>query len=232
MKGSAWGVVVAGSKENGIPSEAYIPLLGLSGRPVIIHALLAFQSAPSIEGVVVVCRKDAMERLAGNIQIFGCGKVKKIVAGALSQRVSLQNGVDVLDEECAWITIHDAARPCLHADLIERTLQSARRHGCGIAAEPIQNPVKRVERGSQVVDSLDGGKLWIAQTPQSYKADLLRQALAAAQKARNDLSDESEAMALIKKPVHLVPSNSLNIRIQTADDLALATAVINLSGAR
>jgi 2-C-methyl-D-erythritol 4-phosphate cytidylyltransferase len=227
----SWAIVHARIGDDEISSDANISFLSIGARPVIVHTLLALQACPSIEGIVVVMRKDLMEKLVGFIQIFGCGKVKKIVAAAVSRRVSLQNALAVVDEEAKIITLHDAYRPCASSRLIEETIASAKRYGSGVAAVRLGEPIKRVQRGHQVAESLDGDKLWCVQTPQSYKADLLREAVAAAAKQKKELVDESDALELIKKPVYLVPSTRNNLRISSPADLALATALTHLGPA-
>ncbi len=221
-----WGVVVACGKGEQLTEEADIGFLSLGSRPALAYSLLAFERCPDVEGVVVVARKERLESVVGLVHMFGTTKVRKVVAGAPSRRGCLLNALKVLDEDVSVLALHEASRPCVPPELISETIKSAKRYGCGVAAARLHETVKAVQKGLKVTSSVHAGKLWVIQKPQSYKRELLEKALAAAGRKRLTLEDESDALELIKKPVHLVPSSPGNMRVHGTDDLTVVSALL------
>jgi 2-C-methyl-D-erythritol 4-phosphate cytidylyltransferase len=158
--------------------------------------------------------------------MFGCAKVRRIVAGGAKRQVSVMNGLAQLPDETSIVSVHDGARPCISPDVISETIKVAKRYGSGVAAAKITDTVKFVQRGMTVTKTLDRSKLWAVQTPQTFKVELLLKAFAVVKRKGITVTDEASAVELVSDKVRLVPSPLLNIKITTADDLAMATAMV------
>jgi 2-C-methyl-D-erythritol 4-phosphate cytidylyltransferase len=155
--------------------------------------------------------------------MFGCYKVKKIVAGTTQRQTSVLNGLRALEEEeVGVVTIHDASRPCVNAAQISETVKSAKRYGSGVTATRILESVKQVDKGVSVSATLDCTKLWAVHTPQSFKYDAILKGVESAQKRKVALNDDSEAMSLIKQDVHLVLTDRPVVKINGPLDINLA----------
>jgi len=126
--------------------------------------------------------------------------------------------------------VHDGARPCVTADLIAETIRSAKRVGSGVAASRVVDTIKFVERGATVDHTLDRDKLWAVQTPQTFKADLLRKAYAKVAEKGVTIPDEAAAMEWLEDPVRLVEWPRANPKITTAEDLTIAAALLKIQG--
>ena len=200
--------------------------LSLGTRPVLAYSLMAFEKCPEIDVVVLVVRKDRVDAGHAVAQMFGCSKVKYVVAGASQRQGSVLAGLKALPDDIALVAVHDASRPCVSPDLISETIKTAKRYGSGVAAQRADDGIKEVAKGQTVSRSLDRSKIWLALTPQSFRIDLLRRGLEAAQKKRMTVWDDSEAVALVEPEIHLVTATVPNIHIATADDLAQAAAVL------
>jgi 2-C-methyl-D-erythritol 4-phosphate cytidylyltransferase len=124
--------------------------------------------------------------------------------------------------------VHEASRPCVSIDLITETVKAAKRYGCGIAAARVSDTVKLVEKGQKVSKTMPANVAWAAQTPQAFKRDILDKALKSAVKRKAAFQDESEMMERTTTDVHVVPSTTSNLKIASADDLALAEALVRL----
>ncbi len=222
----AWGIVLASAREEQISADSDMAFLNLGGKPVLSYSLKAFEECPEIEGVAVVIRKERMAEVQRMVKLLGFGKVRRIVAGTAQRASSLRAGLGSLDEDVSVVVIHDVSRPCVAAPLITETVKSAKRYGCGIAAVRLDDAVKTVQKGQTVSKTLDARTAWVAQTPQAFKLDLLTKALDSAAKKKIALQDESLAVELIKKEVHLVPSSVLNLRINSVEELALAEGIV------
>lgn len=222
------GIIVAAGKSERMGPQVDKAFLTLGPKPVLAYSLVAFERCPDIDEVVLVVRKDRVEAARSMAQMFGCAKVKRVVAGGAQRQMSVSNGLAVAGEETTIVSVHDGARPCVTAQLISDTIKAAKRYGSGVAGVPITDTVKYVERGLKVTKTLDRSKLWAVQTPQSFKLDLLLKALAAVKKKGITVTDEAGAVERVSGDVHLVPAHLTNVKIATPDDLALASALLSI----
>lgn len=222
------GIILAAGRNSPMGSHVDRAFLSLGTRPVLAYSMSAFEKCPDIDIVVVVVRKDRIDAARAVAQMFGCSKVKKVVAGGTQRSGSVQAGLDELNEEIHFVTVHDASRPCMTAELVSETIKYAKRYGTGIAAVRAEDGVKEVLKGQRVTRTIDRSKVWLAMTPQSFRVELLRQGLEEARKKHLNLLDDSEAVGLVTEDIHLVLADVPNIKIQSADDLALAAGVLRL----
>lgn len=222
-----YGVIVAAGKSERMGENVDKAFLSLGTKPVLVYSLHAFEKCHEIDGVVLVVRKDRLEAARSMVQIFGCTKVKHIVAGGNKRQTSVVNGLDCLPDEVKVVAVHDGARPCVTSALISETIKSAKKTGSGVAAVKITDTIKVVESGFVVSKTLDRTKLWAVQTPQTFKKDLLLKAFNVVKKKNLDVTDEASAVEHIEK-VHLIPAPVSNIKITSPDDLALAAALLKL----
>jgi 2-C-methyl-D-erythritol 4-phosphate cytidylyltransferase len=131
-----------------------------------------------------------------------------------------------------WVLVHDAARPCVSADEIDALLSLAGSEVVGgLLAVPLTDTLKREEAGV-VRDTPSRESLWRALTPQMFRLGALRTALAAARKAGRTPTDEAQAMEWLGRPPRLVAGSPLNLKITTAADLVLASAILSQRGER
>lgn len=223
-----FGIVVAGGKSERMGPDVDKAFLTLGTKPVLAYSLQAFERCPDIDGVILVVRKDRLDAGRGLIQIFGCSKVRKVVAGGHQRQDSVWNGLSQLGEEVKIVAVHDGARPCVTPELISETVRSAKRCGSGVAAVKITDTVKDVERSFKVLKTVDRTKLWGVQTPQTFRLDILRKAFAVVRKKKATVTDEASAVELLGEDVHLVPSSLSNIKITSPEDLGLAAAFLRI----
>ena len=222
------GIIVAAGRGERMGPDVDKVFLSLGSKPVLIYSLLAFEKCADIDEVILVVRKERVESARCAVQMFGCTKVRKIVAGGTQRQLSVANGLAELSEDSDMVAVHDGARPCITPALISETISSARQFGSGVAAVKITDTVKEVDKGIIISKTIDRTKLWRVQTPQAFKRDLLEKALVMVRKKKITVTDEASAVEFISKAVRLVPSRSSNIKITSPDDLVLAAALMRL----
>jgi 2-C-methyl-D-erythritol 4-phosphate cytidylyltransferase len=222
------GIIVAGGKSERMGTDIDKAFLSLGTKPVVLYSLFAFEKCRDIDEVILVVRKDRIDAARQSVRMFGCNKVKKIVAGGTLRQQSVMNGMSEISKESEIVVVHDGARPCVTADLISETITSAKQYGSGIAAVKITDTVKSVDKGMIISETVDRTKLWLVQTPQAFKVSLLQKALTFIEKKKIKVTDEASAVELVSKGVRLVAANSSNIKITTPDDLTLAAALMRL----
>lgn len=233
------GIIVAGGKSERMGAdprsavgfgEASIDkaFLSLGTKPVVVYSLLAFEKCRDIDEVILVVRKDRIDAARQAVRMFGCNKVKKVIAGGTLRQQSVINGLDEASEDVDVVAVHDGARPCVTSDLISQTINSAKQRGSGVAAVKITDTVKSVDKGMIISGTIDRTKLWLVQTPQAFQINLLRKAFALVEKKKIKVTDEAAAVELVSSDVRLVVSSSSNIKITSPDDLTLAAALMRL----
>ena len=129
-----------------------------------------------------------------------------------------------VNEDCELVAIHDAARPCIDADLIERMFRAATQHGAAIPAVPVHSTIKKSSDGNMIEQTVDRSGLYLAQTPQVFQKQLIVDLYA--KRGSQNVTDEAQLAELYGVPVALVEGSPLNIKITTKRDLALAGACL------
>ncbi len=223
-----FGLIVAAGKSARMGSKVDKAFLSLGNKPVLAYSLLAYENCDSIDGVVLVVRKDRVDAARSMAQMFGCQKVTQVIAGGTTRQKSVQNGLNEMSEDVTVVAVHDGARPCIEPDLISQTIKCAKRYGSGVAAMKITDTIKYVEKGYTVKETIDRTKLWSVQTPQTFKLDLLNEAFVLLKKKNISVTDESSAVELTGHEVRLVPGSLTNIKITTPDDLQMAAALMGI----
>ena len=193
----------------------------LSGQPVIKYGLEVDATSRRIDRVALVVASERLGEARALAETVGDSVVACV--GAAQRRASVACGLALLND-CAWIVVHDAARPFLTEELIGRGLEAARESGAAVAALPVRDTIKRVANGL-VLETLARSQIWSVQTPQVFRADLLRCAL---QRPDQDVTDEATLVERMGGQVHVFPGSDANIKITMPSDLELAEAWLAL----
>jgi 2-C-methyl-D-erythritol 4-phosphate cytidylyltransferase len=204
-------------------------LVRLRGTPVLVRALKPFRVAVDALAVAIVARAEdvrAVERLVSRAAV---------VPGGATRAESVRLGVAALPADVETILVHDAARPLAGVVLVRRVLDAARRDGAAAPVLPVTESVHRLEPAAgdgpaRLVEALDRSRIVVAQTPQAARADLLRRALAEAEAAGLEPTDEVQALLAAGIPVTAVPGERDNLKITVPEDLAFAEAFVGEEG--
>ncbi len=222
-----YGLVIAAGKSKGFSANADRAFLSLGAKPILAHSLLAFESCEDIDGVILVVRKERIESARNLAKIFGCAKVIKVVAGGVLRQISVTRGLEAMPDNAKLITVHEASRPGVTAALISETLVAAKRAGAAAAALKINDPVVTSERGTSLTETVDAGKHWTLQSPQSFKIDILKKAIEQTDQKKS-IIDEATAVAQSGEKVRMVPGSHYNIKILKPDDVPLMATLLKL----
>jgi 2-C-methyl-D-erythritol 4-phosphate cytidylyltransferase len=221
---SAMVILVAAGRGERMGVDRPKAFLPLGGQPLLLHSALAFEAAPSVVGLVGVVPRDDQETARG--LLAPVTKLVAVVPGGARRQDSVLEGLKQLPDEFEGVVlVHDAARPFVEVDLIERVVQAAGEEGAALPVVPLVDTVKRVREG-RVVESLDRGELGAAQTPQGFRLDLLVSAYEAAFRERVTVTDEAMAVERLGKTVRAVVGSARNRKITTPEDLAWAETLL------
>jgi len=204
--------------------KQYAPL---RGRTVIEHALAPVIADPRCRGIVVALAADDphWDPVAARLE----GPSIRRAEGGAQRAHSVRNALAALEGEAAsddWVAVHDAARPCLDAALLDRVLAAAQTDRIGaLLAIPVADTLKR-GAGCAVEETVDRSSLWAAQTPQVFRYGELCRALDAALSSHRIPTDESQAMEWMGRRPRLVEGSARNLKITSRLQLGIAEALL------
>ena len=196
----------------------------LSGRPLFFHTLKLFLQSDYIDEIIVAVPGANVGSTHRDVLSMSAGKPVKVVAGGTRRQDSVKNGIDVSDSHSTLVCIHDAARPFVTEDLIQRSISACEFADGAVVGIPSKDTVKFSENGL-VKETLDREKIWLAQTPQCFHKNKLLQALYYAETENLTGTDESALMEAMGFSIKLVDGDSNNFKITTKDDWIRAEVV-------
>lgn len=195
--------------------------LELNGKPVLIYTLEHFASHEMIDGIVVVCKEDWIERLKYYLRRFEIGKILDIVPGGATAHESIYNGLNALRGKVAddeIVLIHDGVRPLITEELISNNVYCVREYGCAITAEVTKESIVYCSPEGNVTDVPPREQAYIAKAPQSFRYKQIMDLYDRA-KAENYVSTDScHLCRRYGMPMHIVYSNQNNIKITEPAD--------------
>lgn len=213
-------IIAAGGRGARFGADRPKQLLTLGGVPILQRSVEAFLRSPRITDVVVALPPD----VAAAPPSYLLDARVRIVAGGARRQDSVANACAAASR-AEIVVIHDAARPFVTDAIISRTIDAAARDGAAIAALPVRDTVKRAPVGGMVAETLPREEIFLAQTPQAFRAQVLLDALALSSTA-TDATDEAMLAERAGHGVRIVEGDARNIKITTMDDLTLAESLL------
>lgn len=215
-------IVAAGSSTRLGQDKLTLPL---GGVPVLARTLRAFESCTMIDEIVVVTREDRLMEFAALRDRYCIRKLTQVVVGGSTRAGSSLAGVMAASKKATVIAIHDGARPLVTPELIERVIRKAEERQAAAPVLPLKDTVKE-RSGDMLVKTPPRETLAAVQTPQAFRAELIRAALTEAQEQKIPITDDCSAVEAIGLPVAAVDGDEENIKITTAMDVIIAGEII------
>ena len=200
--------------------------LELNGCPIVAHTWRRFDEAACIDEIIMVVREGMQPAFAELAEKYSFRKKFRLVAGGKERQDSVWNGLAALSPDTDIVAIQDAARPCTSQALIAATIEAARQTGAAVAAQPVNDTIKESADGQLVARTLDRSRLWAVQTPQTFRVEIIRDALSEVRRRNLLVTDDTAACELIGQPVKLVVSARPNPKITRPEDLPIAEVLL------
>lgn len=196
----------------------------LGGLPVAAHSLRAFAASPQIRAIVLVSGDDNHARLLELATAHGAGKVVAIVPGGARRRDSVAQGLAALPD-VEIVAVHDTARPLVTPAMVARGVELAETHGAAIVAGPVTDTIKQVGAGdpAPILRTIDRSTLRAAQTPQTFRRDLLARAHAAHD---DEATDDAALVEALGGTVVAYDTGEPNPKITRPEDLPVVEALL------
>jgi 2-C-methyl-D-erythritol 4-phosphate cytidylyltransferase len=202
--------------------KQYLPLLG---KPLIYHTLAALCAVPAIERVFVVLSAGDAQWARHNWEKFG-SRVQPLFCGGATRADSVLGGLNAIADKVSatdWILVHDAARPCVAVEHIEKLIRNLEHDDVGgLLAIPLSDTLKRADSSCRATSTLSRENLWCAQTPQMFRYLTLRRAL----EATRNVTDEASAIEAAGGHPKLVESDSANFKVTRPVDILFAEWIL------
>lgn len=222
-------IVLAGGKGRRMNSGVQKQYMLLDGKPIVVHALMAFEES-NVDDIILVTGEDdiayAKEEL---IKAYGLKKVTKVVAGGKERYHSVFQGLCAL-EHCDYVLIHDGARPLVTKDIIERSIVGAMEYDACVVGMPVKDTIKISDGNNFASDTPDRKFLWQIQTPQSFSYELIFSAyknILEDESAQVGITDDAMVVELQKnKKIKLLEGSYENLKVTTPEDLVIAESLL------
>lgn len=223
---SVWAVIVAAGRGERLGLDRPKAFAGLGGRPMLAESLERLDASDWIDSIVVAAPPDWEEPVILLAEELSCSKVIASVPGGETRAASVRAGLAEVDDDAAVVLVHDAARPLVSEDVVERLLTTLNEGWDGVVPGlPIADTVKRVE-GDRLAGTVDREELVIAQTPQAFVWPVLRDAA-----ARGDEATDCAALVEARGGrIKVVPGDPRLMKITDRADLELVERWLEPAG--
>ena len=216
--GGTWVVLVAAGAGTRLGADRPKAFAALAGRPLLAESLDRLDRSDWVDAIVIAAPPGWEEPTLLLAEELAAGKVTTVVTGGETRAESVREALVEVPENAVAVIVHDAARPLVDDDVLERVLRPLAEGVDGVVpALPLSDTVKRVD-GGHVVETLDRGELVAAQTPQAFRPDALRSAYA------GDIGAATDCASLVERAggrVRVVEGDTRLLKVTTRADLAL-----------
>jgi 2-C-methyl-D-erythritol 4-phosphate cytidylyltransferase / 2-C-methyl-D-erythritol 2,4-cyclodiphosphate synthase len=224
-------IIPAGGVGKRLRTQKAKQYLLLNHVPVLVHTLKVFQQAKIIDEIILVLPPDdvasAQKQL---INKYGLTKVTAVVAGGKERQDSVKNGLSAISGKCDIVIIHDAVRPFVTQELIKQVVAAAKTTGAAAVGVKAKDTIKETKKDNLVAATIPRQNLWLTQTPQAFKFELLKKAYTAAYRGKYYGTDDASLAEKIGAKVKMIDGSYENIKITTPEDLIMAEALMKKKG--
>ena len=202
-------------------------LVAIGGQPMAIYSIRTLVKLRDLLSIVLVVGADQQKRAASIVNDFGPWPVPVHLArGGAERQDSVAAGLALVDPAADLVVVHDAARPFVPACCFQACIEAAARSGAAIVAVPAHDTIKVVGARMEILETLDRRTIWLAQTPQVFRSDLLRRAYAQARADGYTATDDAMLVERLGVAVRVIPGELVNRKITTPDDLEWAESYL------
>jgi 2-C-methyl-D-erythritol 4-phosphate cytidylyltransferase len=198
----------------------------LDGRAVWLRAVEPFINRDDVGQTIVVIAPEDRELFERRYRASVAFLNLRVIDGGAERSDSVAKALEIVDPSCEFVAVHDAARPCIYPELIDSVFDAARKHGAALLAIPVADTIKRTSDDGTTQETVPRAGLYLAQTPQVFRRELLVRAYANRSRLGAAVTDDTQLVEAIGQSCAIVEGSPLNMKITTHVDLRLASAVL------
>jgi len=223
-------IIVAGGSGNRMGNSRSKQYLLLGGVPILVHTLRTFERASAINHIILVVPENDIDYTRHSIiEQYQISKVKQIVAGGRQRQDSVRNGLDIVSDENEIVVIHDGVRPFVSEETINASVQKAFEEDAVTVGVAVKDTVKSVDRNGLIKKTLKRDTMWLTQTPQAFKIEIIKRAYQRAYEDNIYGTDDASLVERIDIKVRMINGSYDNIKITTPEDLELGEYLLRKS---
>ena len=226
-------IVLAAGSGSRMKSKTKKQFMEIKGKPVIWYSLFEFEKSRVDEIILVTGKEDIDYCKKEIVEKYNLKKIKNVVAGGSERYESVYNGLKEVTGNI--VLIHDGARPLINNEIIERSIEGTIKSDACVVGVPVKDTIKRANKEGYIIDTPNRSELWITQTPQSFKTDLVKMAYKKMkeelEKGNTTLIITDDAMVVEEfttNQVRFVQGDYKNIKVTTPEDIDIAELFIEL----
>lgn len=226
-------IVLAAGSGSRMKSKTKKQFMEIKGKPVIWYSLFEFEKSRVDEIILVTGKEDIDYCKKEIVEKYNLKKIKNVVAGGSERYESVYNGLKEVTGNI--VLIHDGARPLINNEIIERSIEGTIKSDACVVGVPVKDTIKRANKEGYIIDTTNRSELWITQTPQSFKTDLVKMAYKKMkeelEKGNTTLNITDDAMVVEEfttNQVRFVQGDYKNIKVTTPEDIDIAELFIEL----
>jgi len=224
----ASAIIVAAGKGSRMKGPTRKQYLELSGRPVLSYSLIIFDACTLIEEIFLVVPKNDIDACQNKIiSSLNLKKKVQLISGGVHRQDSVYNGLLSIGKQSDIVVIHDGVRPFVRPEDLTACIRCAKKVDACILGTPASDTLKRVDKSQRIEKTLDRKNIWLIQTPQAFKYDLIMEAHEAARRDGVIGTDDASLVERLGKDVKIIDGNRYNIKITVKEDLVVAHALID-----
>jgi 2-C-methyl-D-erythritol 4-phosphate cytidylyltransferase len=224
----ASAIIVAAGKGIRMNDPTRKQYLDLAGRPILAHSVMIFDICELIDKIFLVLPKEDIEYYRKNIvPLMELKNGLNLVPGGEERQNSVYNGLQAMDKKTDTVVVHDGVRPFIQPEKLELCILGARKFGACILGIPAGDTVKCVDKSGFIEKTLERDSIWLAQTPQAFKYELIIRAHETARRDGYTGSDDASLVERLGVGVKIIRGSKNNIKITVREDLVIARAMLD-----
>jgi len=221
-------IIVAAGKGVRMKGKMRKQYLELSGRPVLAHSIMAFDSCSLVEDIFLVIPKEDVEYCQNKIlSLLDLKNHINLVHGGAKRQDSVYNGLQSINKNTDTVVIHDGVRPFIQPEKLKECILDSKKFGACILGTPASDTLKRVDKSDIIETTLPRENIWLAQTPQAFRFDLILKAHETARRDGYVGTDDASLVERLGEDVKIINGGRFNIKITKKEDLAIAKAIFD-----
>lgn len=206
--------------------------LEVSGKPIIIHTILNFETHHDIDGICVICVEGWIEKLRDMVKNEGIKKVRWIVEGAKTGQQSIYKGLKAIyDQSCDSqkdiVLINDGVRPFVEGEIIEKNIQCVKKYGSSVTVCPVPETIVEVNQENEIQHIPIRSRCYLSKAPQGFwLQEIMNAHHKAMEEGHFDCTNSAELMHRYGHSLHVVYDSDRNIKITTPTDLIIMKGLL------
>jgi 2-C-methyl-D-erythritol 4-phosphate cytidylyltransferase len=221
-------IIVAAGKGIRMKGTMRKQYLDLSGRPVLAHSIMAFDSCTLVAEIYLVVPKEDVEYCQNKIlSLLDLKNQINLVHGGAKRQDSVYNGLQAIAKNTDTVVIHDGVRPLIHPEELKECILGSKKYGACILGTPASDTLKRVDKSGIIEATLPRENIWLAQTPQAFQYDIIIKAHETARRDGYVGTDDASLVERLGANVKIISGSKFNIKITKKEDLAVAKAMFD-----